>query len=61
MFTTEQLRQIGNHAQQNASHKILQLGTIKQVCKLRINRRKISNSQIKVYKQKGINYKKPHL
>ena len=56
-FTTEKLRQIGNHAQQNAIHKILPLGTIKQVHKLKINRRKISNSHRKVYKQNGTNHK----
>ena len=56
-FKIEELRQIGNHAQQNARHKILSLGTIKQVHKLRINRRKISNDHRKVYKQNGINHK----
>ena len=40
MYTIEELRQIGNHTQQNARHKILPLGTIKQVHKLRINRNK---------------------
>ena len=57
MYTTEELRQIGNHAQQNARHKILPLGTIKQVCKLTIYRRITSNGPRKVYKQNGINHK----
>ena len=60
-YTIEELRQIGNHAQQNARHKILPLGTIKQVCKLRINRRKILNGHRKVYKQNGMNHKNPNL
>ena len=50
MYTTEVLRQMGSHAQQNARHKILPPGTVRQVCKLRINRRKISNGHRKVYK-----------
>ena len=56
-YTIKELRQIGNHAQQNAKHKMLPLHTIKQVHKLRINRRKISNGHRKVYKQNGINHK----
>ena len=56
-YTIDELRQIGNHAQHNARHKILPLGTVKQVHKLRINWRKISNSHRKVYKPNGINHK----
>ena len=61
MCTSEEPRQLGNHAQQNARHRILSLGTIKQVYKLRINKRKISNDHRKVYKQNGINHKKSNL
>ena len=53
-YTIEELRQIDNHALQNATHKIIPPGTIKHVHKLRINRRKISNSHRKVYKHNGI-------
>ena len=57
IYAIEELREIGNHALQNARHKTLSPGTTKQVCKLRINRIKIWNSHRKVYKQNEINHK----
>ena len=57
LYTAEELREIGNHAQQNARHNILPLEAIKPVYKLRINKRKIFNGHRKVYKQNGINHK----